>query len=273
VRLKEPYRSELEQVKQLKIPNRTGRLIALGAVATFDEAQGFPAISHHDGRRAVTVSATINTDLTTSQKENSAVFSAFSDLGKTYAGCRLLSGGEWKENRKIFIFMIQAFASAVLLIYVILCLQFNSFFQPFVLLASIPLGFIGVAVALVLHGKPLSMMALMGMVGLAGVVVNDAIVLVSFINSRRGKGASVFDATLEAGCVRLRPIFLTSVTTVAGLMPVIFGIGGYEPFIVPAAITLAYGLICATVLTLVVVPCLYLVLEDIRALFVRAQAS
>jgi len=109
----------------------------------------------------------------------------------------------------------------------------------------------------------------MGMVGLAGVVVNDAIVLVSFINSRRGKGASVFDATLEAGCVRLRPIFLTSVTTVAGLMPVIFGIGGYEPFIVPAAITLAYGLICATVLTLVVVPCLYLILEDIRALFAR----
>jgi multidrug efflux pump subunit AcrB len=272
VRLKEPYRSELEQVKQLKIPNRTGRLIALGAVATFEEAQGFPAISHHDGRRAVTVSATINTDLTTSQKENGAVFSAYSDLGKTYAGCRLLSGGEWKENRKIFIFMIQAFAAAVLLIYVILCLQFNSFFQPFVLLASIPLGFIGVAVALVLHGKPLSMMALMGMVGLAGVVVNDAIVLVSFINSRRGKGASVFDATLEAGCVRLRPIFLTSVTTVAGLMPVIFGIGGYEPFIVPAAITLAYGLICATVLTLVVVPCLYLILEDIRALFARGQA-
>ncbi|MFT7515420.1 MAG: multidrug efflux pump subunit AcrB [Candidatus Omnitrophota bacterium] len=267
VRLREPHRSELEQVKQLKIPNQTGRLIALGSVARFDEALGFPGIAHHDGRRAVTVSATINTDLTTSQKENGAVFAAFKDLGSQHPDCRLLSGGEWKENRKIFVFMVQAFAAAILLIYVILCLQFNSFLQPFVLLASIPLGFIGVSVALVLHDKPLSMMALMGMVGLAGVVVNDAILLVSFINDRRKKGVGVFEATLEAGCVRLRPILLTSVTTIAGMMPVIFGIGGYEPFIVPAAITLAYGLLCATVLTLAVVPCLYLVLEDLMKLF------
>jgi multidrug efflux pump subunit AcrB len=265
VRLKEPFRSQIEQVEKLKIPNNAGRLIPLSAVARFEEAVGVPSIAHHDGQRAITVSASIDTELTKSMNENEAVFAAFNDLNERYPGYRLLSGGEWKEDRKIIIFMVQAFGAALLLIYVILVLQFNSFSQPFILLAAIPLGFIGVIVALILHDKPLSMMALMGMVGLAGVVVNDAIVLVSFINAERKKaGVSILDAVVFAGSKRLRPILLTSFTTVAGLMPVIFGIGGYEPFIVPAAITLAYGLVAATILTLVVVPCLYLVLKDLR---------
>ena len=271
VRLKEPYRSQIEQVEKLTIPNRAGRLIPLDAVARFEEAVGVPSIAHHNGQRAITVSATIDTDETKSMLENEAVFEQFSDISQRFPGYRLISGGEWKEDRKIIVFMVKAFVAAIVLIYVILVLQFNSFAQPFILLASIPLGFIGVIMALILHGKPVSMMALMGMVGLAGVVVNDAIVLVSFINNERKKGGTTLDAVVNAGAKRLRPILLTSVTTVAGLMPVIFGIGGYEPFIVPAAITLAYGLVAATVLTLVVVPCLYMVLKDLR--LIRDEGS
>jgi multidrug efflux pump subunit AcrB len=166
-------------------------------------------------------------------------------------------------------FMWAALVIATLLIYTVLAVQFNSFLQPFVLLAAIPFGFVGVILALVAHDKPVSIMAMMGMVGLGGVVVNDAIVLVSFVNGARREGASVHDALLTAGRKRLRPILLTSVTTVAGLMPVIYGWGGYEPFIAPAAIVLAYGLLFATVLTLVLVPCTYYVAYDLKRFVFR----
>ncbi|MDP6490686.1 MAG: efflux RND transporter permease subunit, partial [Kiritimatiellia bacterium] len=135
---------------------------------------------------------------------------------------------------------------------------------PFTVLVSIPFGLIGVIFALILHGKPLSMMAMLGMVGMAGVVVNDAIVLVSFINGLRRDGMPVHDAILEGARKRVRPILLTSVTTVLGLAPVIYGIGGYEPFVAPAAIVLAYGLVFATFLTLLVVPCMYSIGADIK---------
>jgi multidrug efflux pump subunit AcrB len=261
----------LDRLNALQVRNEAGRLIDLARLATFEHTTGLPSIYHFNGDRVVTVGAALNTERTTSTEVNLALEQAFSDLGARYPGYALVPSGEWKETRKIIDFMKVAFVVASLLIYTIMVAQFTSFVQPLYVMASIPLGLIGVAVALVLHEQPLSMMALMGVVGLGGVVVNDAIVLVSFINSRlRAAEVSVFDAVLDAGVTRLRPILMTSVTTIAGLMPTIYGWGGYEPFIVPAAIALAYGLLFATFLTLAVVPSLYLVGDDVRRLFRRS---
>ena len=188
---------------------------------------------------------------------------AFADFSLRYPGHQLILDGMWKEDKELIDFTKFALVMGVLLIYSILVLQFNSFLQPFLLLVTIPLGALGVITALILYGKPISMMALMGMVGLVGVVVNDAIVLMTFINNARAEGLSAYEAVKQSGIKRLRPIMLTTVTTVSGLMPVIYGWGGYEPFIVPAAIALSYGLLFASFFTLFVVPCLYLVLHDL----------
>jgi len=274
VRLPEAARSE-ELLASLRVRNDAGRLIELGRVARFERERGAPAIYHYNGDRVVTVGASINTERTNSTEVNLALEREFRDLGARYPGYALVPSGEWKETKKIIDFMKVAFVIASLLIYSIMVAQFTSFVQPLYVMVAIPLGLIGVAIALVLHDKPLSMMAMMGIVGLGGVVVNDAIVLVTFINNRVREGAAVFDAVLEAGVIRLRPILLTSVTTIAGLMPTIYGWGGYEPFIVPAAIALAYGLLFATFLTLAVVPSLYLVGDDVKRLLqrVRGRAS
>jgi multidrug efflux pump subunit AcrB len=265
VRLPEELRS-VEQLNALKIRNDTGRLIELHRVAEFKRLKGVPAIFHYNGERVVTVGASINTEVTTSTEVNLALEKEFRDLGVRYPGYSLVPSGEWKETRKIIDFMKVAFVVASLLIYAIMVMQFTSFVQPLYVMIAIPLGLIGVSIALMLHGKPISMMALMGVVGLGGVVVNDAIVLVSFINDRMKDGMPVYDAVVEAGITRLRPIILTSVTTIAGLLPTIYGWGGYEPFIVPAAIALAYGLLFATFLTLAVLPAVYMVGEDVKGL-------
>lgn len=270
VRLPESMRTE-EQLANLQIRNDMGRLIRLDRVARMEHQRGLPAIYHFNGDRVVTVGASLDTTVNTSTEVNLALEREFRDIGMRYPGYSLVPSGEWKETKKIMDFMKVAFVVAVLLIYSIMVVQFSSFTQPFYVLVAIPLGLIGVALALALHDKPVSMMALMGVVGLGGVVVNDAIVLVTFINNKIRSGMSVFDAVLEGGVTRLRPILMTSVTTIAGLMPTIYGWGGYEPFIVPAAIALAYGLLFATFLTLAVVPSLYLVGEDLKNIVGRLR--
>ena len=272
VRLAEPYRNDPDTVGRVRVPNQAGRLIPLEQVITVERRQGLPTIYHYMGERVITVGADIDTRATSSVEVNRAVLSEFGDLHLEEPGYRLVLTGEWEETEKLLQFVRTAFSIAVLVIFSILVVQFNSFFQPFVVILSIPLGLIGVTLALLLHNQPISIMALMGMVGLAGVAVNDAIVLVNFINRHRREGLEMHDAVHQAGEARLRPILLTTVTTMTGLLPVIYGWGGYEPFIAPAAITLGYGLVVASFLTLFVVPSLYYVAHDIGRL-IRAKSG
>ena len=269
VRLAEPARNDPYSLHRIMVPNDRGRLIPLAAVAEIRHEIGLPAIEHYMGERAITVSADIDTDVTSSVEVNRAILDRFGDLHLEHTGYRLVLTGEWEETQKLIEFMQFAFNIAILIIFSILVVQFNSLFQPFVVILSIPLGLIGVTLALILHDMPISVMALMGMVGLAGVAVNDAIVLVNFINRRRAEGASVESAVFHAAETRFRPIVLTTVTTMSGLLPVIYGWGGYEPFIAPSAVTLGYGLLFASFLTLFVVPCLYYAASDLRERGVR----
>ncbi len=267
VRLSEGARGRVESLRALNVLNKAGKLVALDKVARFVKGRGVTGIEHYNGSRAVTVTAALNDDENVTVREVVRdVKDKFADLSARYPGCRLVFGGEWESSSEMMWSMIRAFVIALLLIYAILVIQFQSALQPFVVLVSIPFGLIGVVLALILHNKPLSMMAMLGIVGMTGVVVNDAIVLVTFINDLRRKGMPIEDAIIEGAKRRVRPIILTSVTTVLGLAPTIIGIGGYEPFVAPAAIVLAYGLVFATFLTLLVVPCMYSIGMDLRRL-------
>lgn len=179
---------------------------------------------------------------------------------------RMEVGGENEEMRRSFRDLAFAFGLALLLVYMILAAQFESFVHPFTILMAVPLALVGAVVALALAGQGLNTMSLIGIVILVGIVVNDAIVKVDFINRARARGRSLRDAILEAGEVRLRPIVMTTVTTVLGLLPMALGIGRGADLRAPMAVAVIGGLIVATALTLVVVPVVYSVVEDVRTL-------
>ena len=160
--------------------------------------------------------------------------------------------------------MSRAAIVALVIIYMILGSLFRSFLQPLVVMFTVPFSLIGVIFGLLIAGEPLSFMALMGAVALAGIVVNDSLVMVDFINQARLSGTGVLRAVIEAARVRFRPILLTSVTTIVGLLPLAMGVNGREVFLAPMAIAIIWGLVFSTGLTLLVVPCIYLVVDDIR---------
>lgn len=180
---------------------------------------------------------------------------------------RMEVGGENEEMRRSFRDLSFAFALALILVYMILAAQFESFIHPFTILMAVPLALVGAVAALAIAREGVNTMSLIGVVILVGIVVNDAIVKVDFINQMRAAGAGVRDAILEAGRVRLRPIIMTTVTTVLGLTPMALGIGRGADLRAPLAISVIGGLIVATLLTLIVVPVVYAVSENVRMMF------
>jgi len=273
VRFPESARNKPDTLREIMIPNNKGRLIKLGKVASFQKYQGIGRLSHKDGERTITITANLNEEKLTAVAATRNVMSRFKDVSSRYPGSRLVSGGEYKDTQESIQSMFQAFAVAFLLIYIILATQFRSFIQPFIIMVSVPFGMVGVTIALYFHGEPMGIIAMFGMIGLTGVVVNDSLILVDFINKMRERGIETYQAISQAGATRLRPILLTSITTIIALMPLIYGIGGEEPFLVPAAIAMAYGLLAATFLTLVLVPCIYLITEDILTRFFSGRRS
>lgn len=177
---------------------------------------------------------------------------------------RLEVGGENEEMRRSFRDLSFAFALALVLVYMILAAQFESFVHPFTILMAVPLALVGAIAALAITGQGLNTMSLIGVVILVGIVVNDAIVKVDFINQARAGGMALRPAIVEAGRVRLRPILMTTVTTVLGLLPMALGIGRGADLRAPLAIAVIGGLIVATLLTLIVVPVVYAVIEGLR---------
>jgi len=178
-------------------------------------------------------------------------------------------GGENEEMRRSFRDLAFAFALAVLLVYMILAAEFESFIHPFTILMSVPLALVGAFLSLALTGNGINTMSLIGLIILVGIVDNDAVVKVDFIVQCRRRGMSVRDSILEAGRVRLRPIIMTTVTTILGLLPMALGIGEGSELRSPMAITVIGGLTVATALTLVVVPVVYQTMEGVAE---RARA-
>jgi HAE1 family hydrophobic/amphiphilic exporter-1 len=167
--------------------------------------------------------------------------------------------------RRSFRDLAFAFGLALVLVYMILAAQFESFAHPFTIITAVPLALVGAVLALIISGEGLNTMSLIGVVILVGIVVNDAIVKVDFINQMRATGRGLREAILEAGRVRLRPILMTTVTTVLGLTPMAMGIGRGADLRAPLAIAVIGGLTVATLLTLIVVPVVYSVIESVAA--------
>ncbi|MBU4148985.1 MAG: efflux RND transporter permease subunit [Candidatus Omnitrophica bacterium] len=254
---------KLDVFENILVRNEYGNLIPLKNVATIETVPGSTTIHHLDGKRVVTASCNIDTDKTTSLKVNKLLLSKFKNISEHYMGYSVKYGGEQEETMESLKSLLKAFMYAFLIIYLILASFFKSIIQPLIIMLAIPFGLIGVVIAFLVHGMPFSFMAVLGIVGLNGIVVNDSIVLVDFINKLRGEGMDRRNSIITAGQMRIRPVILTTITTVGGLSTVAYGIGGKDPFLVPMALSISWGLIFATALTLIVIPCFYSIIDDI----------
>jgi HAE1 family hydrophobic/amphiphilic exporter-1 len=181
-------------------------------------------------------------------------------------------GGENEEMRRSFRELTFAFLLALLLVYMILAAEFESIVQPFTILLSVPLGLIGAILALWLFGAGLNTVSLIGIVILVGIVDNNAVVMLDFINQRKDEGAPVREAILDAGRARLRPILMTTMTTMLAIMPMMLGIGAGAGLQAPLAIAVFGGLFSATALTLLVIPVVYEMIDDFQV-WARGRAS
>ena len=235
--------------------------VELREIAEVTRGRGPSSIRHRDRERVVKVTAQIDERVTTSAAVNEALMERIRPLREANPQIAFQQGGEYERTQESLESLRDAFGVALLLIFTILATQFRSLLQPFVVMLAIPLSFIGVVIGFFVSGAPVGLIALIGVVGLAGIVVNDSLVLVDFINQRRRSGTPVDEAVVEASKLRLRPIFLTSITTVAGLFPLALA-GAASPLLSPMATAIAWGLSFATVLTLVLIPCLYRVTVD-----------
>jgi multidrug efflux pump subunit AcrB len=271
VQFAEKARKNTRYLQSLVVPNAQGRLINLRQVASLETGPGPSAYRHFEGQRTTTVEADVNTDVTTSLEVNAAVMAYFRDLEKRFPGMRISVGGEAEESRESITNIFTTFVIAFIGIYFLLILLFNSFTQPFLVLIAVPFGFVGVIVALVIHGEPLGFLALIGAVGLAGVVVNDSLVLVNHLNDLRKQfpDMPIRELVATGATNRLRAILLTTLTTVVGLLPLAYGIGGSDIYMAPMALALGYGLLFATPTTLILVPCLYMIFYDLGRVFRR----
>ncbi|MFH1460121.1 MAG: efflux RND transporter permease subunit [Candidatus Omnitrophota bacterium] len=263
VRIPDDARTSKKIFDKLLIPNDKGNLIPLSVIARIEINQGLRSITHLDGKRYLQLGATVDQKKIKTKDLIPKVLKYFKEIAAQYPGYTIRIGGEEKENQEAFRSLMIAFVIAVLCIFMILATLFNSLVQPFIVMMTIPFALIGVSIALLLHGLSLSLLAFIGIVGLAGVVVNDSIVLVDFINKLRQEGLSRRDSIIQAGVIRFRPVMLTTLTTVAGLSTVAYGIGGFDPFLQPMALSIAWGLAFATGLTLIVMPCFYAIIDDI----------
>jgi multidrug efflux pump subunit AcrB len=254
-------------LRDLVIANAQGKAIRLDQVARVERTRDLGFVRREDGLRTGVVYADTDRDVLPPLQAAARLQDTWDrELAGRHPDLTLEFGGEADELSDSLNDLPGAFMLALLLIYIVLALQFRSYVQPLIILAAVPFGLMGAILGLFVMGYDLSLLALFGIVALAGIVVNDSLVMIDFVNSRRREGEPPHVAVLEGAVGRLRAILATTLTTCLGLFPLAIGLGGRDEVLAPMAVSIAAGLGFATVLVLLVVPPLYLVLEDLRTL-------
>jgi len=257
--------------KNLLVRNNTGHLVNISTMVKVNSAKSPQNIFHYNSYRTNTITANVDLKKTTPNAIYNKLKDFYKNFEKKNPGFRIRLGGEAEESSKTIFKLIMATLAALIAIYFLLVVQFNSFMQPFMVIMSVPFGVVGILLAFGIHGMDLSMLALVGVLGFAGVAVNDSLVMVDCINriSKEESSSdteSFIDAIINGASQRLRPILLTTVSTMAGLIPTAYGlIGGIDSFISPMVMAMTWGLFLGTLSILVVIPVLYMVTNDVQS--------
>lgn len=275
VRLQGNFRSDVEKLKSVTIMDKKGNLVPLGTIATFRVEKGAPQIKRFKYKRSKTLTGSVDDTKVTSIVANKKVLKAFDDIKKDFPNVSLIFGGAAESTKESMESLMHAGVLAGIGIFAILVFLFNSYLRPVLIMMTIPLGLLGFSIAFYLpvlsgyadRSRPISFLAIIGIIGLAGIIVNSGIVLISFIDEMRKEGKlPLHEILVKASGLRLRAVMVTSLTTVSGLLPTAYGIGGSDAMLVPMTMAMAWGLTSGTILTLIFIPCAYAILEDYLAL-------
>jgi multidrug efflux pump subunit AcrB len=268
VRLPRAQRASAFDIEELTVRTPGGRDVPLRQVAKVTQGRAYTNILRRDGRRTIHVTADVDPSSQTEQVIATLRQDVLPALAAEFPGLSYGFEGHQAEMRDSLGSLKTGFILAMLAIYALLAIPFGSYVQPVIVMMSIPFGIVGAVIGHLLMGYSLSVMSMMGIVALSGVVVNDALVLIVFANRRRAAGVPAVEAVRLAGVRRFRPVILTTLTTFGGLAPMIFETSRQARFMIPMALSLGFGILFATGITLLLVPCLYVMADDVRHLIV-----
>jgi multidrug efflux pump subunit AcrB len=248
----------------MRICTADGIQVPFGNVAAVEMGHGFSSIRRIDRQRVVSVTADLDKKTTDARTIARDLRRFMDELLIKYPGVSYTFEGEQREQGDTFGSLFSGAVFTLFAIYSLLAIPFRSYVQPLLVLIVIPFSIVGALMGHMVMGLNLSIMSLMGMLALAGVVVNDSLVLVDWINRKRREGMSLDDALRTAGGARFRPILLTSLTTFAGLTPLLLEKSTQAQFLIPMAVSLGFGILYATFLSLLLIPTSYRILEDVK---------
>ena len=273
VRYPDEERNSLGNVEKMRIRAAEGREVPFSTVAAVDMKRGYTSIERAQRLRVIKVTADVNEKITNANEVRQYLENEYLPrLKNRFAGLRYTIEGEGQAQKEVLGDISKWFIIALFGIYALLAVPFKSFSQPLIVMAAIPFGVVGAVLGHLLMGFNISFISLFGMVGLSGVVVNDSLVLIHRINDLRHNGLNAKEAVIEGGKLRFRAIILTSVTTFGGLTPMLLEKSIQARFLTPMAISLGFGVLFATLITLILIPCGYLLLDDLHKLMEKIKS-
>ena len=263
LRFKKEYRDSLDEVRRIPILTPSGRMVSLEEAAVIEPAEGPITINRENQARRVSVTANIaDRDLGSVVRDIKGRLAGFERT--LPPGYFLEYGGAYEQMQEAFLILAGAFALAVLLVYMIMASQFEHFAHPFIIMFTVPLGIIGVVIGLLVTGRTISLAALIGVIMLAGIAVNNGIVMIDYINQLIKRGVDRREAILQGATTRLRAVVLTALTTILGSLPLAFSRSSGSEFRAPMGVAIVFGLTATTLLTLFVIPVIYSLFNKIR---------
>ncbi len=273
VRYPENERRSLGDLEGMRIRAPDGTEVPFATVARAEIGRGYATIRRTDGKRVVTVTADVDRVVASPEQILAGLQRVeFQEILARHPSVSLALRGEQRERAKAMSGLVRYFGLAILVIYGLLAIPLRSYLQPLIIMSAIPFGAVGAILGHLVMGFDLVFFSMLGIVALSGVVVNDSLILVDYVNRQRAEGRSLLDAVSASGVARFRAIVLTSATTFVGLVPIMFLASSATFFMVPIAISLAFGVIFATVITLFLVPCVYVILDDLTRRWASGDA-
>ncbi|MFC1580608.1 efflux RND transporter permease subunit, partial [Thermodesulfobacteriota bacterium] len=263
VRYSESERRTLGTMEEMRIRTPDGQEVPFSEVAEATHGRGYAVVNRTDRNRQITVTSDLDENLANAERIISELDRSFlPDLKKRYPGIQYSIEGQRERSNESVGSLMSGFIIAVLAIYLLLATQFRSYAQPLVIMAALPFGMVGAVIGHLVMGLTITLLSLFGVVALSGIVVNDSILLLDFINRARRQGKHIIEAVEESGKARFRAVILTSLTTIAGLLPLLMERSWQAQFLIPMAVSIVFGLMVATFLTLLFIPTLYLIVFD-----------
>jgi multidrug efflux pump subunit AcrB len=274
VRYPKEERNSIGNLETMRVRAPSGDDIPFSEVADIELGKGYANIVRVDGSRSVSVSAKVNKEIVDTRDVLIDVQTkVIPEMLKRYPDVESRLQGNSKDEGDAILSLAQGFVFALVAIYALMAIPLRSYSQPIIIMSVIPFGMVGAIVGHLVLGQAVSVLSICGIIALAGVVVNDSLIMVDFVNRARAEGRTLIEAVLKSGSERFRAIILTSLTTFMGLMPIVFERSLQAQAVIPMAISLAFGILFATVITLLLIPALYMILDDFKGMFKRKDRS